>query len=175
MADRTVDEIGGGVPAMDEVLSKLLSYVIFDAKDRMEQNSEFTPFVAVAVKDNLFLEELDGEEPDQVYAFARHTVAGIKGADAYAMCYDGYIETDAGTHDAIMAEGGVPGGDTGYACGMIYEMDGDKRIFMDKIAYVGKAPNYMGDIDPNDKFVPRDDSDELIGYPTDAPAEDVEE
>lgn len=175
MADRTVDEIGGPVPTMDEILSKLLQYVILDAKDRMEEQDGFTPFVAVAVKDNLFLEEMDADEPEQVYAQARHTVADVKGADAYALCYDGYIETDAGTHDAIMAEGGVPGADTGYACGMIYEMDGDKRIFMDKIAYVGKAPNYMANIDPNDKFVPRDDSDELIGYPTEEPAEQTEE
>ena len=69
---------------------------------------------------------------------------GARGAEAYALCYDGYIETDDGTVDAVIAEGGIPGADTGYAICYIYEMgDGDSVTFEEEPAYVGEAPNFM--------------------------------
>ena len=39
-----------------------------------------------------------------------------------AFCYDGYIETDDGVKDALIAEGGVPGADEGYAIAYLYEV-----------------------------------------------------
>ena len=51
-----------------------------------------------------------------------------RGAAAYALCYDGYIEIDDGVKDALIAEGGVPGEDTGYAVSYLYEMDEEGNV-----------------------------------------------
>ena len=91
-----------------------------------------------------FLEEVDGETPEEMYAFAKHTVEHVRGADAYALCYDGYLDTDQGMRDAIIAEGGVPGAIQGEAVGLLYEMDADGNVeYHRPIAYIGKAPNFM--------------------------------
>ena len=69
---------------------------------------------------------------------------GARGAEAYALCYDGYIETDDGVMDALIAEGGIPGEEAGYAVGYLYTMEeGENPVFEEEPAYVGEAPNFM--------------------------------
>lgn len=175
MSDRIVDEIGGPVPQIDPTLAKVLQYVALEGKERLKELGQLVPFTAVTVKENMFIEEMESTTSDHVFAEARHTVQNVKGADAYALCYDGYIDTDAGKKDAVIAEGGVPGEETGYAVAIVYEGEGEDRAFIDQVAYIGKAPNFMQHIDPNDKFVPADDGMELIGGSEDVAAEDDEE
>lgn len=144
MPDRSVDPDIKEVPEIDEVLTKVLQYVIVEAQERIEKDGDFAPFTAVAVKDTLILETLEGDVPDEFYSMARHTVQGVKGADAYGFCYDGYLDTDDGERDAIIAEGGVPGQLEGEAVCLVYEdkEDGTREYFK-PIAYIGKAPNFM--------------------------------
>lgn len=168
MADRIVDEIGSSVPEINHTLAKVLQYVALDAKETMIAEKSLVPFTAVVVKENMFLEEMSSTETDHVYAEAQHTVQNVKGAEAYALCYDGYVETDAGKHDAIIAEGGVPGEETGYAVALVYELNDGEYSFMNQVSYIGKAPNFMSHLNPDDKFVPADDGLELIGGETTA-------
>ncbi|MCH4185019.1 MAG: hypothetical protein LKF61_05995, partial [Eggerthellaceae bacterium] len=70
----------------------------------------------------------------------------VRGADGYGFCYDGYLETDEGQHDALIVEGGTPGGEQGYAIGRLYtpaEQEGEQPVFEDEVVYVGAAPNFM--------------------------------
>ena len=83
-----------------------------------------------------------------------------RGAAAYALCYDGYIETDDGVKDAIIAEGGVPGEDEGYAVSYLYETDDEGNLtFEEEPAYVGEAPNFMIALSEADSYG-EDDIDE---------------
>lgn len=46
--------------------------------------------------------------------------------------------------DAIIAEGGQPGADTGYAVAYLYTTDDDGNFaFESEPAYIGEAPNFM--------------------------------
>lgn len=143
MADRTVETTAEEVPEIPEILEKVLLFALDEAKEKMEQGSDVVPFTALVVKENLFIESHPGDSAEECFAFARHTVEGARGAEAYGFCYDGYVETDAGTQDAIIAEGGVPGEDEGYAIGYVYNIIDDKPVFEADPAYIGAAPNFM--------------------------------
>ena len=142
--EREIDPNVTEVPEIPTVLSSLLVYAVEEGERRFNEQGSFTPFTALAVGEKLFLEEVDGETPEEMYAFAKHTVEHVRGADGYALCYDGYLDTDQGMRDAIIAEGGVPGAIQGEAVGLLYEMDADGNVeYHRPIAYIGKAPNFM--------------------------------
>lgn len=144
MADRVVESAVDEVPEIPETLESVLIFALDEAKDKLLDGEDLVPFTTLVVKENLFIETHPGDSSDECYALAKHTVEGARGADAYAFCYDGYVETDDGTKDVVIAEGGVPGAASGYAVGYVYEVDdnGDYS-FEDEAAYIGEAPNFM--------------------------------
>lgn len=144
MADREVENSSEEVPEIPEVLEKVLLFALDEAKNKMSQGADVIPFTTLVVKDNLFIESHPGDSAEECFNFAKHTVHGARGAEAYALCYDGYIETDDGVMDALIAEGGIPGDEVGYAVGYLYTMEeGEKPVFEEEPAYVGAAPNFM--------------------------------
>lgn len=143
MADREVESASQEVPEIPEILEKVLLFALDEAKGKMSQGAEVIPFTTLVVKDNLFIETHPGDNAEECFNLAQHTVEGARGAEAYALCYDGYIETDDGVMDALIAEGGVPGSDDGYAIGYLYTMEGSEPAFESEPAYVGEAPNFM--------------------------------
>ena len=108
MADREVENSSEEVPEIPEVLEKVLLFALDEAKNKMSQGADVIPFTTLVVKDNLFIESHPGDSAEECFNFAKHTVHGARGAEAYALCYDGYIETDDGVMDALIAEGGIP-------------------------------------------------------------------
>lgn len=147
MADREVNNASEEVPELPEILEKVLLFALDEAKGKMEQGEDVIPFTTLVVKENLFIESHPGESAEECFNFAKHTVEGARGAEAYALCYDGYIETDDGVKDALIAEGGVPGDETGYAVSYLYSMEeGAEPEFEEEPAYVGEAPNFMSEL-----------------------------
>ena len=144
MADRMVESSDVQVPEIPEILEKVLLFSLEEAKEKLSQGSEVVPFTALVVKENLFIENHPGDSAEECFNFARHTVEHARGASAYALCYDGYIEVDDGAKDALIAEGGIPGEDAGYAVGYLYEVDEAGSVkFEEEPAYIGEAPNFM--------------------------------
>ena len=168
MADRTVETTAEEVPEIPEILEKVLLFALDEAKEKMEQGSDVVPFTALVVKENLFIESHPGDSAEECFGYARHTVEGARGAEAYALCYDGYVEIDDGTKDALIAEGGVPGEDEGYAVGYLYSVnDEGEATFEEEPAYIGEAPNYMADLKDASEYDEEDIEEE--------PAEDEAE
>lgn len=144
MADRVVETTSQEVPALPEALEEVLLAALDEAKKTMGEGKEVVPFTMLMVKDAFFIEEHPGNNADECYNLARHTVQGARGADAYALCYDGYVDIDDGQTDALIAEGGVPGDVKGYAVGYLYEQKKDGTVEFEKEpVYIGEAPNFM--------------------------------
>ena len=157
MADREVESSDVEVPEIPEILEKVLLFSLDEAKEKMTQGSDVVPFTALVVKENLFIENHPADSAEECFNLARHTVEHARGAAAYALCYDGYIEIDDGVKDALIAEGGVPGEDTGYAVSYLYEMDEEGNVtFEEEPAYVGEAPNFMIALNDADSYAEED-------------------
>lgn len=167
MADRVVESSDVEVPEIPEILEKVLLFSLEEAKEKMQQGAEVVPFTALVVKENLFIENHPGESAEECFGFARHAVENARGADAYALCYDGYVEVDDEAKDALIAEGGIPGEPEGVAVGFLYTMDEDgEPTFESEPAYIGEAPNFMsglkdagqyGDEEIEDKYLEEDE------------------
>ena len=73
-------------------------------------------------------------------------MSNARGAAAYAFCYEGFVDTDDGVLDVIIAEGGLPGSPDGFAIGMIYEETEEGFSIDEEPVYIGEAPNFMMDL-----------------------------
>ena len=143
MVDRVVDpENDIPVEDVDDVLKAVIVAVLDEAADKMEEGKDVIPFTGLAVKENLFIETHPGDDAEECFLAARKEVQGARGATAYAFCYDGYVDTDEGQKDALIAEGGLPGEEQGYAFGYLYDENGIER----KVVYIGPAPNFMDNL-----------------------------
>ena len=126
------------------LLENVLRFSINQARDRMLEGEVIEPFTALAVGDTLFFEVQEGNTPDECFAAARATVSNAKGARTYGFCYDGFLDTDMGQTDAIIAQGGMPGEPYGHAIGLIYKVDKEGNLkFHNEPIYVGPCQNYM--------------------------------
>lgn len=144
MADRSVNNPGSEVPEMPEILERILIYALDEGKKQASADGGLVPFTALVVKDNVFLEGHPGNTSTECFNLAQHTVEGARGADAYAFCYDGYVETNEGVKDALIAEGGLPGLPKGHAVGILYTKDPTGNfLFNANPSYIGEAPNFM--------------------------------
>ena len=74
----------------------------------------------------------------------------VAGARMYAFCYDGYIDTDEGDKDAIIAEGGMAGDEQAVVVGMMYDADENGAVagFSDEIVYIAESENFLADVAP---------------------------
>lgn len=157
MADRTVESSDVEVPEIPEILEKVLLCSLEEAKEKLAGGADIIPFTSLVVKENLFIENHPADSAEECFALARHTVEHARGALAYSFCYDGYVEVDEGSRDAVIAEGGIPGEETGYAVGYLYEMDEDGKVtFEEEPAYIGEAPNFMADLKDSEAYTDED-------------------
>ena len=144
MVDRVVETSITEVPEIAPELEKVLLFALNEAHTLVDGGEDVIPFTAIVVKENVFIERHPGDTPEQCFASARHTVENLRGAVSYAFCYDGYVDTDNGIVDALIAEGGLPGEPTGYALALVYTIDDEgKYHFESEVNYIGEAPNFM--------------------------------
>lgn len=154
MADREVENPGTEVPQMPEILERVLLYALDEGKQKMAAGNEVVPFTALVVKESVFIETHPGGGADECFNLAQHTVEGARGATAYAFCYDGYVETNEGVKDALIAEGGIPGAANGYAIGLLYSNDAEQGVvFNENPSYIGEAPNFMDRLKDASEYV----------------------
>ena len=159
MSENTVENDVNEVPEIDEELESLLIQVIDEAQAKMSEGEQVPPFTSAIVGDKLFQESHEGTT-DECFASARDTVVNTAGARAYAFCYDGYIDTDEGEKDAIIAEGGIAGDAQAIAVGLMYELDEEGSIthFDDEIVYITETDNFLVNAQPVAK--PLDDEED---------------
>ena len=144
MADRVVESSSVEVPEIPELIENAMLYALDEAKGKLLAGEAVVPFTALIVKETLFIENHPGATAEECFNLARHTVQNARGASGYVLCYDGYVELDDGVRDALIAEGGMPSEDVGYAAGYLYKQAEDGTFtFEEEAAYIGEAPNFM--------------------------------
>ena len=151
------------VPDIPASVMTIAGHSLDKAKSMLESEKMLVPFTAVLVKDKVLVEQHPANSPEECMLLARHAVEGMRGAAAYAFCYDGYIDTNQGMKDAIIAECGEPGEDEGYALAYLYELDGTdengnpKTVKVDaQPIYLGKAGNFMANLKNDSDAVQQD-------------------
>lgn len=154
MADRVVENESAEVPEIPEALEKVMLFALDEGKAKMSHVDDMlVPFTCLVIKENMFIESHPGDSAEECFNYAKHTVQGARGAEAYAFCYDGYVETDDGMMDALIAEGGVPGDEDGFAVCYLYEVDAEGKVsYEEEPAYVGQAPNFMSALKDADEY-----------------------
>lgn len=157
------------------ILENVLRYCIKDAKERMENGEAIEPFSALAAGDTLFMEEHAFDTPEECFADARHTVENARGASAYGLCYDGFVDTPQGKLDAIIAQGGVPGDEYGHAIGLLYRTDDQGHlIFEEEPIYVANCLNYMVGLTEEEDYRLDQDDDEQAEQTEESAEDSVE-
>ena len=128
-----------------EVLEKALLFCLDTAQIKMGAGEEMAPFTAIVVKDEVFLETYPYEDTQVIYEEACKTVSGATGMAAYAFCYDGYIDTDEGEIDAIIAEGATPDMEEAIAICIPYSLEDDVYSFGEEPLFAGTCPSFVSE------------------------------
>lgn len=125
---------------MDEILEKILFYSLDQAQAKLEAGEELTPFTVIVDGDQMFEETFPG---DDVMTCRHAAESAVKSASAFAshyvFCYDGFIMTDQGQLDAIMAECATSDMDKAFVIARLYKDEGDALAFKKTPAYVDEA------------------------------------
>lgn len=146
MADMEETLAPEGAPELNETLEMVLVAALNEMKRRLVEGEELVPFTALAIEDTLHIETHPKEEMEESFVEAEERVSNSEGAAAYAFCYDGFVETEEGPRDILIAEGGLPGESEAHAIGLLYnlpEEEGDELLVDDEPVYLGPAPNFM--------------------------------
>ncbi|MCL2529045.1 MAG: hypothetical protein FWE41_01740 [Coriobacteriia bacterium] len=157
----TEDHIAEGAELNEaDALDKIVLFALDEAMEKFEQSGELEPFTVVLHGDNLHIESHPGEDAAECFNAASQAVQNLAHVmQAYVFAYDGYITTDEGTRDALIAERGTPESDRAEAFAILYTLDeeGDGSLtFEDGIYDLGSATTLLGGA-----VVTSDDLDEI--------------
>jgi len=149
MADPTQEDYTVEAAELNEAdaLDKIVLFALDEAMAKLEQGGELEPFTIVLHDDNLLIETHPGEDAIECFNAAAAAVQLMAHVmDAYVFAYDGYISTDSGTRDAIIAERGKPDSEAAEAFAILYNLDeeGDGSITFEEGIYdLGPASSLL--------------------------------
>lgn len=154
MAKEEIVDIEEEDVVIPDMLEQILLFAIQEAKDRLAEDGEFSPFAATLVRDVMYFDSIVGETPDEMYEKAEQLITGLDGITGYAFCYDGWMDDEK--TDAIIVEGGLPGDAMGVAIGNPYTVDeAGNYEFSEEVLFLGETPNYAESLNPVDDWNPQ--------------------
>lgn len=129
----------------EDLLDKVILYAFDQAQQKLEQGGFVEPFTILIEGDNLKIENHTGEDAAECFESARLSIYAMdKLINAYVFCYDGYVELDDETRDALIVEYASKGDESGEALALLYTEDGDSLTFDDNLYSLGEAPTFFG-------------------------------
>lgn len=132
----------------EEIVSRAILYAFDQGREMLEQGGSFEPFTIIVSGEELFIEEHPGETEEESYESARHTVFQMeKLCDAYAFCYDGYVDLDDGASDAIIVEVARKGDEIAEAIVRLYHRHDEQLHFDEELYQVGEADSLFAAAD----------------------------
>ena len=125
-------------------LAGIAQFAFDEAIEQLDSGEELDLFVVIIKGEDLYVESFAEGEVDEVYNYARAELARESAEiDAYALCYDGYLETDEGEVDAIIVEAAEKGDDEGHALGLVYRVDDAAIEFEEAPVYLDTVPSIL--------------------------------
>lgn len=113
---------------ISEALEQLVLYAVDEARAKLDEVREIIPFTVLLQGENLYFETHPGDDPDECRDSARNTVRQAESSiESYAFCYDGYVETDDGSEDAIIVEACEVDDDEPYVFCLRYTIPEDEE------------------------------------------------
>ena len=126
----------------DDLMEKVTLYAFDQAIQKLEQGGIVEPFTILIEGENLKIESHSGEDAAECFESARRTIYVMeKLTDAYVFCYDGYVEMEDETKDALIVERAFKGDVNGEALALMYTEDEDNLTFEDDIYSLGESPS----------------------------------
>lgn len=128
----------------EDLLEKVILYAFDQAQQKLEQGGFVEPFTILVEGDNLKIENHTGEDAAECFESARLSIYAMdKLISAYVFCYDGYVELEDETRDALIVEYANKGDEPGEALALLYTEDGDTLVFDDNLYNLGEAPTFF--------------------------------
>lgn len=123
---------------MSDNCQQALNFAFNEAQERLKAMGTFDPFLVTVVDGGVEFNDTPGSSPVAV----RENVKMILAQDmpeAYILCYDGYVETDEGTLDCVVAEAADRGNADAYNLALLYTKDAEGFMFEADYVFVGPA------------------------------------
>jgi hypothetical protein len=134
------DAIAEGELDTEEILERTVLYALEQGAEKLAQSDGFEPFTILIEGEELYIEEQPGETEEQSYASARRAVYQMEQlCNAYVFCYDGFVDLEDGTSDALVAEYARKGDEQAQIIVQLYHRHGDHFHFDDALYQIGEA------------------------------------
>jgi hypothetical protein len=145
-----------GLPKMDQVdlqisenAAKAMEFAFDEARARLtSMHQTFDPFTVTVVDGGLEVNDHPADSPSGVHESVKMLVAQDM-PESYALCYDGWVDTDEGRLDAVIVEVADRGAAHAATLALLYHMDGGDYAFEAEYGYAGPSvPLYPGGTRP---------------------------
>ncbi len=111
---------------ISENVRKAMDYAFDEAQQRLvSMNQSFDPFTVTVVDEGLEVNDHPAETPGAVRESVKMLLAQDM-PEGYALCYDGWVDTDDGRIDAVIVEVADRGASDAFTLALLYTVvDGD--------------------------------------------------
>ena len=122
---------------MSENVRYAMETAFEEAKERLSSGQGgIDPFTVTAVDDGYEFNDIISDTPEGVRESVKMLLAQDM-PEGYALCYDGYVETDEGTLDAVIVEVAERGQDYADCLALLYTLDNGEYTFEADYYYTG--------------------------------------
>lgn len=124
---------------LSENVRKAMDYAFEEAQQRLvSMNQSFDPFTVTVVDEGLEVNDHPAETPTAVRESVKMLLAQDM-PEGYALCYDGWVDTDDGRLDAVIVEVADRGAPDAFILALIYTMTDGEYTFESGYGYAGPA------------------------------------
>ena len=134
---------------ISENVRKAMDYAFDEAQQRLiSMNQSFDPFTVTVVDAGLEVNDHPAETAEAVRESVKMLLAQDM-PEGYALCYDGWVDTDDGHLDAIIVEVADRGNEDAFILALIYTVAEGEYTFEADYGYAGPvAPLYPAGTKP---------------------------
>ena len=153
------DEIIGELSDEDP-LERTVFYALDEAATKLDEQGAFEPFLIILQGEEMFIEELEGDDEEEIFASARRSVFQMDNiAEAYVLTYDGFVDLEDGPSDSILLEYAARDDATAKVLAWLYEQHDGHIHLRDPLYSLGESPTMFAPADEESADVDKSGAD----------------